>query len=207
MSKKQDQFYFDHFQQSADYTLAAGQLLVQILTDFQADKIEDYLKQMHHIENQGDISKHELTNQLVKSFITPFDREDIMLLSQKIDDATDRIDDIAVELYTDCIKTIRPEAISVAQILAETCQSVQQLIQALPRFKHDRTFAQRVIHINHLEEKADKLFEQNMRHLHASEKDPLQLIVWRDLYKGLERAVDACEILADTVDAVVLKNS
>lgn len=207
MSKKQDQFYFDHFQQSADCTAAAGQLLVKILTNFRADRIEEYLKQMHHVENQGDISKHELTDQLVKSFITPFDREDIMLLSQCIDDATDRIDDIVVALYTDCITTIRSEAVSVAKILAETCQSVQELVRSLPDFKHDRTFSKNVIHINHLEEKADKLFEQNMRHLHASEKDPLQLIVWRDLYKGLERAVDACEILADTVDAVVLKNS
>lgn len=207
MSKKQDEFYFNHFQKSAYCVLVAGQLLVKILNDYQADQIEEYLKQMHQIENKGDISKHELTDQLVKSFITPFDREDIMLLSQRIDDATDRIDDIVVALYTDCITTIRPEAVSVAEILTETCHSVQQLIQALPHFKHDRTFSQKIIHINNLEEKADKLFEQNMRNLHAKEKDPLQLIVWRDLYKDLERAVDACEILADTVDTVVLKNS
>lgn len=207
MSRKQDQFYFDHFQQSADCTLAAGQLLLKILANFAVEKNAEYLKQMHHIENQGDIKKHELTDQLVKSFITPFDREDIMLLSQRIDDATDRIDDIAIALYVDCIEVIRPEAVSVAKILVETCQGVQQLIQALPHFKHDRTFSKKVIHINHLEEKADKLYEQNMRQLHASEKDPLQLIVWRDLYKGLERAIDACETLADTVDTVVLKNS
>lgn len=207
MGRKQDQFYFNHFQQGTAYTLKAGQLLQKILTNFQAEHIDDYLKQMHAIEENGDTIKHELGDQLIKAFITPFDREDIALLSQRIDDATDRIDDLVVKLYTNCITAVRPEAVKVADVLVETCETLQALMTELPRFKHNREFAQQIIKVNRLEEKADKLYEQNMRHLLANEHDPLTVIVWRDLFLGLERAVDACENLADTVDAIVMKNS
>lgn len=207
MGRKQDEFYFNHFQQGSACTLKAGKLLQTILTDFQDKQIDEYLQQMHAIEASGDAIKHELNDRLIKAFITPFDREDIALLSQRIDDATDRIDDVVVKLYTDCVHEIRSEAVKVADVLVETCQVVQTLMEELPRFKHSREFSQQVIQVNLLEEKADKLYEENMRNLHASEHDPLTVIVWRDIFLGLERAVDACENLADTVDAIVMKNS
>lgn len=207
MGRKQDQFYFRHFQQGVADTLKAAQLLARILNNFQADQIADYLKQMHAIEAQGDTLKHELGDQLIKAFITPFDREDLALLSQRIDDATDRIDDVVVKLYTNCVTEIRPEAAQVAGVLVETCQTLQKLMAELPRFKHNREFAQQIIQVNLLEEKADRLYEQNMRQLVLNERDPLTIMAWRDIFLGLERAVDVCEHLADTVDAIVMKNS
>ena len=74
-------------------------------------------------------------------------------------------------------------------------------------FKHSKTLHGHIVNINTMEEEADDLFISSLRTLHTTCADPLEIIVWREIYTYLEKCVDACEHVADTVESVVMKNS
>ena len=88
MSKKQDDFYFQNFIECAGYSCQAAHLLKEILSDFKPEDTRLRLDELHKIEHEADVKKHELSDRLTKAFITPIEREDIAALSEQIDDLT-----------------------------------------------------------------------------------------------------------------------
>ena len=94
MAKNRDSFYFETFTACAEISCQAGHMLVGILRDFRPEKLEEYLDEMHKIENSADMKKHDMLDRLAKEFIPPIEREDIIALSQRIDDITDKIEDV-----------------------------------------------------------------------------------------------------------------
>ena len=207
MAKKQDSFYFEKFIACTDYSLQAACLLDQVMQQFQPERLVDQVEAMHKVEHAGDEQKHELLNVLAKAFITPIEREDILLLSQNIDEVTDKIEDVLLRLYCNNIQTIRPDALKLSAIIIRCCQEAKQLVTEFADFKRSKKIQEHIIQINTLEEEADQLFIDSMRDLHTTCTDPIQIIVWRELYIYLEKCVDACEHVADTVESVVMKNS
>ena len=99
MGSKQNSFYFDNFIACADYSRKAAQLLDKGMRQFDPAQIGDMIEEMHEVEHAGDEKKHELLNVLAKAFITPIEREDIILLSQNIDEVTDKIEDVLLRMY------------------------------------------------------------------------------------------------------------
>ena len=81
------------------------------------------------------------------------------------------------------------------------------MLEEFSQFKHSKTLHGRIVHINTMEEEADKLFITCMYDLHDTCKDPLEVIAWREIYSCLEKCVDICEHVADTVETTVMKNS
>lgn len=207
MSKKQDQFYFDNFVACADYASQAAHILHNAIKDFNTDNIEDVLEEMHKVEHSGDTKKHEMLNVLSKAFITPIDREDIMLLSSCLDNVTDKIEDVLLRMYCNNISNIYPEALEIASVVIECCDEMKNLLIEFKDFKHSKALHQIIKNINTLEEKADGLFIANMRKLHTTETDPLKIISWREIYIYLEKCADACEHVADIVEKVWISNT
>ena len=107
MSKKQDGFYFQNFMDCAECSRKAVYFLKETLEHFDASALKEKLNAMHEIEHDGDSKKHELMNTLVKAFITPIDREDLMQISQNMDDLTDKIEDVLIRIYYNHISDIR----------------------------------------------------------------------------------------------------
>lgn len=207
MAKKQDDFYFEKFITCTDYALQAACLLDQIMRNFQPERLVEQLDAMHRVEHAGDEQKHELLNVLAKAFITPIEREDIILLSQNIDEVTDKIEDVLLRLYCNNIQEIRPDALDLSTIVIRCCEEAKHLATEFANFKRSKKLHEHIIRINTLEEEADKRFIDGMRNLHTTCTDPVQIIVWRELYIYLEKCVDACEHVADTVESIVMKNS
>lgn len=207
MARVKDSYYFETFVECADYSLQAAKLLKEIMTDYDSTMIGENTKKIHFIEHQGDQVKHNLTKVLARAFITPFDREDIAELSQKIDTMTDSIESVGMHLYTNNIKKIRPDALPVISLLINAVEDVKTLLKEMSNFKRNTAFKDLIIRVNSVEEEADKLFIENMHRLSVEESDPMNVLMWRDIYNALERSVDACEYVADTVEMVVLKNS
>ena len=87
------------------------------------------------------------------------------------------------------------------------CEEAKNMVREFADFKHSKLLHEHIVHINTLEEEADQLFISSLRTLHTTCSDPLQIIVWREIYIYLEKCVDACEHVADTVESVVMKNS
>ncbi len=207
MSKKQDAYYFQNFIDCADCACKAANLLKEGVTHFNADSLSEKLDEIHNVEHDADHKKHELINTLVKAFITPIEREDILQVSNNLDEVTDKIEDVFIKLYYNRVTSIRSDVPRFVEVLIRCCEEVRALMNDFADFKRSKTLHDHIIRINTLEEEADKLFIESMYNLHDSCKDPLEVITWRELYLYLEKCVDTCEHVADVVETVVMKNN
>ena len=207
MSKKQDAFYFNNFIECADCFCKAARLLEDVLSNFVPEELSQKLDEMHQIEHSADLKKHELQDVLVKAFITPIDREDILHMSQNIDEITDKLEDVMIRLYYNQVQTIRPDALELARVVTLCCDEEKKLIEKFSDFKHEKSLREHIIKINSLEEQADKLYIRCMHDLHGANADPLEVIALREIYTYLEKCADATEHAADVAETVIMKNS
>lgn len=207
MSKKQDAFYFDNFTACADYACQAAHLLEKTLENFDLQQLPDKLTEMHEVEHAADDKKHDLLRVLSKAFITPIEREDIMSLSQNIDEITDKVEDVLIRIYINHIDSIRPDALEMVRVVIRCCESVRELMKEFADFRRSKKLRDHIIQINTMEEEADALFFSSMYALHGEKEDPVQIITWREVYIYLEKCADACEHAADVVESILLKNS
>lgn len=206
MSKKQDAFYFQNFMECADHSRQAIYLLKEIMTQFDPENLQKRLDEMHKIEHEADIKKHDLLNTLIKAFITPIEQEDIMQISQNLDDLTDKIEDVLIRIYYNHIADIRPDALKLVDVLVRCCEEVCNLMQEFPEFKRSKRLHEHVVCINSLEEEADTMFIDCMYNLHSTCRDPFTVIAWREIYLYLEKCADTCEHIADIVESATMKN-
>ena len=109
----------------ADCACQAAHLLERVMRDFDPLLIREKLDDMHKVEHAADEKKHELLDALVKAFITPIEREDIILLSQNIDEVTDKIEDVMLRLYYNNIQSIRPDSLELVSIVVKCCDDGQ----------------------------------------------------------------------------------
>lgn len=207
MSKKQDSFYYEKFSECVACACQAAHYLEDTLKSFDPQRLHDVLDGLHQVEHAADEKKHELSNVLARAFITPIEREDILLLSQSIDEITDKIEDVMLRLWCNNIQSIRPDAIELGAVLINCCEELRLLLDEFADFRKSKKLREYIIHINTMEEQADKLFIDSMRRLHTTCTDPLEIISWREIYIYMEKCADACEHVADAVESVIMKNS
>ena len=207
MSKKQDSFYYENFSECVACACQAAHYLEDTLKSFDPQRLHDVLDGLHQVEHAADEKKHELSNVLARAFITPIEREDILLLSQSIGEITDKIEDVMLRLWCNNIQSIRPDAIELGAVLINCCEELRLLLDEFADFRKSKKLREYIIHINTMEEQADKLFIDSMRRLHTTCTDPLEIISWREIYIYMEKCADACEHVADVVESVVMKNS
>ena len=207
MAKKQDSIYFKSFIKCTDLSCQAAHMLEETMADFDVEKMADQMEAIHTIEHAADMEKHELLNTLIKAFITPIDREDIILLSQNIDDLTDNIEDVLIRIYYNNIRTIHPDALELMRIVCRCCEAVKVMMEEFADFRHSKKLHEQIIKINSMEEEADKVYIDSMHRLHTNCTDPMTVMTWREIYSYLEKCADACEHVADTVESVIMKNS
>jgi predicted phosphate transport protein (TIGR00153 family) len=194
--------FFEMFNALAENCHQGAQVLVEM---FQKDDGADkYAERIKDIEHTGDNLTHTLLTRLNQTFVTPFDREDIQALSSRIDDVLDLIDAAASRIVTYKISHIRPGVADLAQILYETTRQVVVVVGALN--KHDAVL-EKCIEINRLENEADRLSRILIARLFDEEKDPVQIIKWKEIIEVIEAAVDKCEDVANVIETVTLKNA
>ncbi len=207
MAKKQDAFYFDTFVASVDYACQAAAILNDTLHNYHPENLLRQMEEIHAVEHAADGNKHKLMEVLVKAFITPIEREDIISLAHNIDDLVDAIEDVLIRLYCNNIQTIRPDALKTSELIVEGCAAVKTVMEEFSDFKRSKNLRNHIIAVNALEEKGDQFFVRSVRELHVSSKDPMEVFCWHELYRYLEHCLDACEHVVDAVESVVMKNS
>ena len=207
MAKKSDNYYFENFIQCVECGCQAAMMLEENLANFDVNRLSENLDELHKIEHDADKKKHEMMGVLVKAFITPIEREDIILLSQCIDEVTDQIEDVLIRIYINNVHTIRPEALQFTKVIIRCCKVLKEIMEEFANFKKSKTLHGLIIEINALEEEGHRLFIDSMRRLHTEVTDPLEIIAWREIYNFLEKCCDACEHVADAVESVIMKNT
>ena len=207
MGKKQDTYYFNTFTACAEDACRAAQLLKSVLENFKPEELETQLEKLHEIEHSADEKKHDIMDHRAKEFIPPIEREHIVSRSQKIDNVTDKVEDILLRVYMNNVSRIGEDALALMDVVVQCCEAVRELLLEFADFRRSKNLKKVIIRINDLEEAEDKLFMTSMRKLYIESKDPIHIIAWREIYIYLERCADACEHVADEVDRIIMKKS
>ena len=204
---KGDKFYYDNFAACASLAKQAASYLVECLENYDPEKLEDMLQQMHTYEHGADMKKHEMNEALAKAFVTPVDREDLDMLSQQLDTVLDLLEEVLQRLYMYNIKTIEPAAVDYAKHLVKACDILGEIMAEFENFKKSKQLHSLIIAVNDVEEECDKLYLVTMHELTKNSKDPLATLSWHKVYDCLEACCDACEHVSECVGSIVMKNT
>jgi len=207
MARKNEFNYFDGFVKLSEYCCDAAKMLDEILNDFNADTLQEKMKHMHNIEHTADLEGHEITRKLAREFITPIEREDIVMLLHEIDDITDCIEDILLHMYMYNVKTIREDALRFSKIILQGCEELKETFEEFKNFRKSKEIHNKIVHINKLEEDGDNLYTEAVRRLHMTSDNAVELMTWTAAFDRLEKCCDAFEEAANVVESIIMKNS
>lgn len=196
--------FFQLFKQMTENTIEGARALKDMLDNF--DDPAASQRRIKDIEHNGDSLTHEIIQKLNKTFVTPFDREDIYALSAALDDILDLIDASAQRIIMYNVEVIPHEAKSLGFIILQSCQAVDKAVAMLGKKTNDQIF-EACVDINALENEADRVSREAISRLFDEEKDPIQLIKWKEIFETLEKATDKCEDAANILESVVVKNA
>ena len=202
---KKDNLYFDNFAETAGMACEMSRTLNDFLIHFDNVDLKEGMQKVHALEHRADEKKHELMKALVRAFVTPIDRDELISISQNLDDVLDAMDDIMMQLYITQVKSLRPDALKFSELIMRCCDATAQLMDEFKDFKKSKKINAFIIEINQLEEEGDRLYLDAMRELHFSE-DAKEIIAWRELYNAFESVCDQCEDVADIVETIVIGN-
>ena len=206
MAKKQND-YFELIQKQSAYCVEASNLLEDILCKFNADSVETYRTQMHGIEHQADEIHHDILKKLSTEFITPIDQEDILRLVQIIDDITDALDEVIMDVYMYHIDVIPERTADLSRIVNQCVKALHEATAELKNFKKPEKIRGLLIKVNDIETEADGVYMESIYALFGSDLDGKALLGAKAVYEGLENCCDLCENAADVIEQVIIKNT
>jgi len=199
---REDQ-YFALFSQMSAKLQEAAKILVQMFQASDKD-FESLSKKIKHVEHECDELTHTVTTKLNKSFITPFDREDIYTLSVALDDVCDYIDAAARAVVMYDIHETDQYAIKLAIVLQKQADEIHAAMDLL---EHGKGMGPHLLEIQRLENEADDIYFRSMADLFKNSPDAIHLIKWKELYEILENATDRCESVGNIIESIVLKHN
>jgi hypothetical protein len=197
--------FFDLFNAHAERILEGSRELAAMLGTF--TELEAHAQRIDAAERAADKVTHETIALLHKTFITPFDRDQIHQLITAMDDILDLIQDVAESIALYDLQRITPEAQQLAEICQMSCERVRDTVGLLTNVKRADAIMKNCEEIDRLESDADRVMRAALSKLFRDESDIKQVIKLRAIYDLLERITDRCEDVANVVEGIVLENS
>ena len=200
-----EQKFFDLFEEISKNTIKASQALKEMIDSWQF--IDSRVAEITELEHEGDSLAHQVISMLHRTFVTPFDREDIALLSHTMDDILDFIHAAADSMFIYKIKKPTDRAKELADIIVQGSTEVDKAIHGLRRKSEFKHILDSCVELNRLENMADRVFRAAMAELFDNTADITQVIKWREIYEHMEAATDRCEDVANVLEGVALKHA
>ena len=194
--------FYDLFNQAAANNVEIARLLVRLLDDFPNDR-DTLARDIKDAEHEGDRLTHEVVDLLNRTFVTPFDRDDMYRLAGAIDDVCDHVDEAADNLGSWGVERVPEKARAQAKVILEAAEQLDQAVNRLDGFKDS---SDQLSRLRELEDEGDQLERDAVAELFANIDDAKVIIRWKDIHERLEEAVDALENAADVLEAIVVKN-
>ena len=193
--------FFTLFTQASANAREISRLLVELLEGWPGSR--ERLRDIGEAEHEGDRLTHEVINLLNRTFVTPFDRDDMYRLATVIDDICDHVDEAADNIDAYEVTDVPPRAREQGEVIYRAAAHLHEAVGMLEGFgdAHRHLFA-----LRELEDEGDRLSREAVADLFRSGKDPLTIIRWKDIHEQLEEATDACENAADVLEAILVKN-
>ncbi len=207
MARKNGYSYFAFFREMIDCACKAAKALNAMFADYRSENLFHEAEVIHEIEHDADLKKHDMMGHLLREFLPPIDREDIVNIAHVLDEIIDLIEEVVQSLYMNDMKTCRPDVLEFAALIDKQCMELQKLMEEFENYKKSDRLMEHIIIVNTLEEEGDRLYIEAMRSLKHNCADAIELIAWKEIYESLEACCDACEKVADAVEEVVMKNT
>ena len=196
-----DPQFFDLFEKMTHEIREAAIMLEALLEHDPPDMGKvDLIKDAEH---RCDALTHDAIQRLHRTFVTPFDREDLYAMAASLDNVMDAIDQAAILVRLYQITSVRPGARELAHVVMSSTERVHTALLALANKKPTQPHA---VEINRLENEADHIYQEAVRKLFEVERDPIVIIKWKDLFDVLEQVTDACEDVANVIESIVVKH-
>ncbi|MGX7199280.1 DUF47 domain-containing protein [Enterococcus nangangensis] len=207
MARKKGFDYFAAMEHLANNAKEASELLENLILHYDLATLAEKSEAIHAIEKDGDVVVKEIMQQLYVSFITPIDREDIVQIVDRLDDILDGINGLTYQFYHLNVTAMREHTPEFMALISKAVVGVQKAVKEFSRFKNSKTLISLIDDVNHIESEGDRFYSARLSHLFRTEKDPLEVIKWKDVYDNFESILDNCEDAADIIAGLVIKNS
>ena len=200
--------YFDTFERLAEFACREAEMLVEIVRDYDPDKLPEQLTRMHELENGADDENHELFTHIASEFITPIEREDIVSMAKHLDDIVDYIEDVLQRFYMFNVTEMHPRALEMTTLLQKSTTALREALKDFRNFKRSKELNRLLIKVEDCEEDADRIYLEAIRDLYVSHADkPVYVLTWNNIFTHMEKCADECEITATAMGTIILKNS
>ncbi|UCE98299.1 MAG: DUF47 domain-containing protein [Dehalococcoidia bacterium] len=197
--------FFDLFVDSARNLVKASQRLKDLLDNW--GDIGVKVAEITELEHEGDSITHQIVALLHRTFVTPFDREDIALLSHTMDDVTDFVHAAADAIYIYKIQEPTERAKELAETIVQASEEVEKAVILLKHRSQLNEMIEHCVELNRLENRADEIYRLALGELFDNSKDTAHVIKWREIYEHMESATDRCEDVANVLEGVALKHA
>lgn len=197
--------FFVFFVDAAEKIKEGAKELDLLYDDF--SQLKERVEKIKDLEHECDKITHTTLEHLNKTFVCPFDREDIHSLITKMDNILDFIDAAAQRTYLYKIEKPTEEGRKLVKILVSSVDKVLEAAKDLKNFKKPKAILELCVEINTLENEGDVALRQGLANLLESQRDPIDIIKRKEIYENLENAIDSCEDVANIMEAIILKNT
>ena len=197
--------FFDLFEEGAHNLVEAGEAFSDLMQHWH--EVEEKVSKLEELEHKGDSITHRIMALLHSTFVTPFDREDIALLTNALDDILDLIHGAADTMLIYRVQEPTQRARELAEIIHDGVVEVERAVKYLRHRGQLKQMLVSCVELNRLENAADEVLKQALGELFQDSSDMVRVIKWRELYEHMEDATDRCEDVANILEGIALKHA
>lgn len=201
--------YFSIFMQQAEAAHKEAGVLVDVVENFTtASAISECLPRAHKIEKDADILNHTIMRAIDVDFMTPFDREDIIELTNALDDVVDGIEEVIRCFYMYDVHFMHHDVKPMAQQLYKATGALADVMRGFKDFKKFGHFLEEMEQVNKVEEEVDEKYMEVMHSLFTTDREnAVRVVVWKDIFERIEDCADRCDATSQVMGSIILKNS
>ena len=205
--KKEKLNYYDEFVKNVNCCLKSATILDNYVKNFDKSKSEEKENSVHELENEADKNLHDFLNYLVRDFITPFERDDVIVLANSIDNLEDCIDEVVININILNINSVRSDISQFTELIVVVCEKLRDMMIKYKDTKKYDEMKSMIIEVNRIEEEGDSLYQRAISELFKNENDSIEVIKWKNIYDCLENCLDTAESIANEIDTIIMKMS
>lgn len=186
----------------------AADILVSQFKDENNENQAEYYKAIHILETKGDHITAKIYDELNKTFVTPFDRDDIHILASRIDTFLDFIHDCSRKKVMYHPKSTYEEDVTIVDMIKEDALVLSDIIKNLEHLsKNSAHIMKQCARIKEIEHRVDDMYETFISNLFHNEKDAIELVKHKNIVQALEDTTDRAKDIADTVRSLIVKSA
>ena len=197
--------FFDLLEKQVDHAVEAASFFKELVSKGEIDGPS--LDRMRDIEHRGDEAAHAIIDGLNRTFITPFDREDIYAFTTELDDVIDMLNAIVRRMVVYKLSGVDKHLVEFASVIEQSVRAMARTVKGLRDKKHSKSVLESYVEIHRLENVGDAMRDTVLAELFATEKDPIAVIKRKEVYEQAETVLDICEDVAHVVESILVKHA